>query len=399
MIFARLTCAVALALGAAAETDSQCAMQLGTKAASKSSAGVSVAASTEMWTFEDIFGHKDATAPAYGQAEVQEAPKPAVALAETDTKPVAALDATEKASTAHAAETEKPGNKAKESKAVAHAGASKGKGKGSANQTDYVAAMIESFLKKPLPPKNADVSETRPLVFMHQHRAGGTTMRKLLYNTSLALKMKPHIQCTGKVDCRAFKNEVTDAAVYGGEFCWREMMTSLSGKQVSCLTNFREPVARITSCYAQRLVQKKKVAPFCMAKLDPQKLKTLLVNYGCVNEPFRRLGQCGVQTHADATDKKARMQIWNNTLENLATCVPVLVDKQDTYSAAVKHFPQFKQAFWQMKKEKMNSNSYPKDCQIPGTHVAVIQELAAQETLLYEAARKRALAIHAHDSS
>ncbi|OLP75182.1 hypothetical protein AK812_SmicGene45064, partial [Symbiodinium microadriaticum] len=365
MIFARLTCAVALALGAAAETDSQCAMQLGTKAASKSSAGVSVAASTEMWTFEDIFGHKDATAPAYGQAEVQEAPKPAVALAETDTKPVAALDATEKASTAHAAETAKPGNKAKESKAVAHAGASKSKG--SAKQTDYVVAMIESFLKKPLPPKKKDVSETQPLVFMHQHRAGGTTMRKLLYNTSLALKMKPHIQCSGKVDCRAFKNTVTDAAVYGGEFCWREMMTSLSGKQVSCLTNFREPVARITSCYAQRLVMKKKVAPFCMAKLDPQKLKTLLVNYGCVNEPFRRLGQCGVQTHADATDKKARMQIWNNTLENLATCVPVLVDKQDTYSAAVKHFPQFKQAFWQMKKERMNTNSYPKDCQIPGT--------------------------------
>ncbi|CAE7237392.1 Slc4a1, partial [Symbiodinium necroappetens] len=223
---------------------------------------------------------------------------------------------------------------------------------------DFVPEMINKFLEMPLPKMNPQISETRPLVFMHQHRAGGTTMRKLLYNTSMSQKMKPHILCSGGVSCRAFKNNVTDAAVYGGEFCWREMMTSLSGK----------------------------VAPFCMAKLDPKKLKTLLVNYGCVNEPFRRLGQCGVQTHADATDKKARMQIWNSTLRNLAACVPVLVDKQDTYSAAVKHFPQFKQAFWQMKKEKMNTNSYPKDCEIPATHMAVIQELAAQETLLYEAA-------------
>ena len=44
-------------------------------------------------------------------------------------------------------------------------------------------------------------------------------------------KMKPHILCSGGVSCRAFKNNVTDAAVYGGEFCWREMMTSLSGKE------------------------------------------------------------------------------------------------------------------------------------------------------------------------
>ena len=43
--------------------------------------------------------------------------------------------------------------------------------------------------------------------------------------------MKPHILCSGGVSCRAFKNNVTDAAVYGGEFCWREMMTSLSGKE------------------------------------------------------------------------------------------------------------------------------------------------------------------------
>ena len=386
-IFRRWTSAAVLALGplgVAGETDSQCAMQLGAKTASKSSAGV--AAGTEMWTFEDIFGSSATPAP----EEIGSHLDSGLALAEADATPVKSPG---KAAAA-AAKLPVHSTASKASKATASK-ATKGEG---SNQTDYVAAMIQNFLQKPLPPKNEAVSETRPLVFMHQHRAGGTTLRKLLYNTSLSLKMKPHIQCSGGVDCRAFKNQVTDASVYGGQFCWREMMTSLSGKQVSCLTNFREPVARITSCYMQRLVEKKKVAPFCMAKLDPKKLKTLLVNYGCVNEPFRRLGQCGVQTHADANDKKARMQIWNNTLENLASCVPILVDKQDTYSAAVKHFPQFKQVFWQMKKEKLNTNSYPKDCEIPASHMAVIQELAGEEKLLYEAAKKRALAIHAHSS-
>ena len=414
----RCTFAVAaLAVGAVAETDSQCAMQLGAKASKPAAAPTAAAAAAdEMWTFEDIFGQGSAEPAPAADAQPK---KTSLALAEADSKPAAAavsteqVEATEQASET-AAETasetaseaaveaeEKPASKAKAMKkepAKAPAKAAGAGKKSPADKEDYVAAMVQSFLEKPLPKKNDAVSETRPLVFLHQHRAGGTTLRKLLYNETMHLKMKPHIQCAGGVDCRAFKNNVKDAAVYGGQFCWRELMTSLSGKQVSCLTNFREPMARITSCYAQRLVQKRKVAPACMGKLDAKQLKTLLVNYGCVNEPFRRLGQCGAQTHADATDKKARMQIWNNTLQNLASCVPILVDKQDTFAAAVKQFPQFKQAFWHMKKQKLNSNAYPKDCAIPTSHIAVIRELAEQEMILYEAAKKRALAIHAHSA-
>ena len=182
------------------------------------------------------------------------------------------------------AEEEKPGMKGRAMKKPMAAQAAKAghgansnggkskEGKSTKDHSHFVATMIENFLQKPLPTKNEAVSEHRPLVFMHQHRAGGTTLRKLLYNETTNLKMKPHIQCSGGVDCRAFKNNVKDAAVYGGQFCWREMMTSLAGKEVSCLTNFREPVARITSCYMQRLVEKRKVAPACMAKLDTKQL-------------------------------------------------------------------------------------------------------------------------------
>ena len=66
-----------------------------------------------------------------------------------------------------------------------------------ADESDYVSEMIERFLNKKAPPKNEAVSEIKPLVFMHQHRAGGTTMRKLLYNMSVNLKLEPHIMCSG----------------------------------------------------------------------------------------------------------------------------------------------------------------------------------------------------------
>ncbi|CAE7252909.1 rlmN [Symbiodinium sp. CCMP2456] len=280
--------------------------------------------------------------------------------------------------------------------------------KANATDSDFVQVMIDRFLNKKVPSKNEDVSEHAPLVFMHQHRAGGTTMRKLLYNQSVNMKLSPHIMCSGGVSCREFKNNDAKAAVYGGQFCWRELMESLPEKKVSCLTNFREPVARIQSCYHNRLVHTKKmlgldsllslccrIAPACMGKLEPSKLKSLLQNYGCVNEllgqyqPFRRLGHCGLKP-ADIKDKKARMLSWNTTLEHLAECVPVLVDKQETYAAAVKYFPQFKQdrrmclerlvarVFWQMKKLKLNENENTEECAIPDTHMAVIKELASE---------------------
>ena len=83
-----------------------------------------------------------------------------------------------------------------------HGGKSAGKWAGkakraNATETDAVAVMIERFLNKKAPPKNEAVSDHAPLVFMHQHRAGGTTMRKLLYNMSVNLKLNPHIMCSG----------------------------------------------------------------------------------------------------------------------------------------------------------------------------------------------------------
>ena len=270
---------------------------------------------------------------------------------------------------------------------VTKANASKAK----VNASEFVPIMIQRFLNRPAPHFNENVSEETPLVFMHQSRAGGTTIRKLLFNASHSAGLKAHIPCSGGVDCHSF-SKVKKAAVYGGHFCWHELMGHLGANtKASCLTNFREPHARIMSCYTSRLVKEKKVAPGCMGKLAPEKLRSMLQNYGCVNEPFRRLGQCGLVSHVSTGDKLTQMQVWNATLEHLAQCVPVLVDRKDTFKAAVHHFPQFKSVFWAMKNVTLNQNQYMKDCQIPDTHKKVIAELAEHETMLYDAVKQRVL--------
>mmetsp|Transcript_75398 Transcript_75398/g.104727 ORF Transcript_75398/g.104727 Transcript_75398/m.104727 type:complete len:311 (-) Transcript_75398:77-1009(-) len=262
---------------------------------------------------------------------------------------------------------------------------------------DFVNKMVQQVLNYPAPAVNSEVSVSRPLLFMHQYRAGGTTLRQLLYNVSVNTGVKAHIACSGGVDCREFQIREASSAVYGGHFCWHESLMHLGeDKKPSCLTNFREPEARLMSCYTHRLVTTKKVAPWCMGKLAPEKLRSMLVNYGCVNEPFRRLGQCGLISKVGDKDRLTRMQVWNATLETLGQCVPILVDEHDTFKAAVNTFPQFKTAFWALKNLTMNQNKYAHDCQISDAHRQVIKELAGPEAMLYAAAKQRALRIQEH---
>lgn len=262
---------------------------------------------------------------------------------------------------------------------------------------DFVKKMVQQVLSYPAPAVNSEVSVSRPLLFMHQYRAGGTTLRQLLYNVSTNMGVKAHIACSGGVDCREFQIREASSAVYGGHFCWHESLKHLGeDKKPSCLTNFREPEARLMSCYTHPLVTTKKVAPWCMGKLAPEKLKSMLVNYGCVNEPFRRLGQCGLISKVGDKDRLMRMQVWNATLETLGQCVPILVDEHDTFKAAVNTFPQFKTAFWALKNLTLNQNKYAHDCQISDAHRQVIKELAGPEAMLYAAAKQRALRLQEH---
>ncbi|CAE7528493.1 unnamed protein product [Symbiodinium sp. CCMP2456] len=281
-------------------------------------------------------------------------------------------------------------------------------------ESDYVPGLVEQFLQAPLPSPNRNLTSENPVVFLHQARAAGTSLRKLISNSSRNLGLKAHIPCYGGVGCNDFRLE-GDAAVYAGHFCWEDAQRSLKAKgakEVGCLTSFREPVPRIMSCYSDRLVGSEHVAPACMGDLGLQlaalrgtfessastkdlsvdNLKKLLVDRGCVNEPFRRFSECQPNSTVSMIDTKARQAAWQNTLTYMSQCVPIILGRQVSLKVAANHFPQLADAIWDMKSLAVNRNTHylnQGECHVPDSHMEAIKELAESETMLYEAAVKR----------
>ncbi|CAE7588319.1 unnamed protein product [Symbiodinium natans] len=261
-------------------------------------------------------------------------------------------------------------------------------------EENYVSNLVDQFLEAPLPSPNRNLTSENPLIFLHQARAAGTSIRKLISNSSRNLGLKAHIPCYGGVGCNDLRLE-GEAAVYAGNFCWADAHRSLQekgAKQVGCLTSFREPVPRIMSCYSDRLVGSEHVAPACMADLPAEQLKRLLVERGCVNEPFRRFSECQPNSTVSMDDPKGRQSAWQNTLDYMSQCVPIIVGRQVSLKVAANYFPQLADAIWDMKSLAVNRNTHylnQGECRVPDTHMEVIKQLAQPETVLYEAAVKR----------
>eukprot|EP00439_Symbiodinium_sp_Y106_P084631 s744_g26.t1 len=276
-------------------------------------------------------------------------------------------------------------------------------------ELDPVMRMIGNFLRLPYPEPNQQIRMNRPLIFMHQAKSGGTSLRELLYNASMRKGWKPYIQCYGAVGCQDFQAPKTKAAVYAGHFCWDEFAQNLHRRGVnefSCVTNFRKPFYRILSCYSYRAVGVRKDAPECMAKLSPDQLRDVLLQVGCVNEPFRRLsGECSVISHAGDYSSQARSEVWNSTLRNLAQCVPLFLEEPQSMKVAAAYFPQLSGSFLSLAHVSLNetlgpcsgsgsgfggrNTKYNAKCNIPESHYNVIRELAKSEEMLYATAKRR----------
>mmetsp|Transcript_35222 Transcript_35222/g.81173 ORF Transcript_35222/g.81173 Transcript_35222/m.81173 type:complete len:317 (+) Transcript_35222:88-1038(+) len=257
------------------------------------------------------------------------------------------------------------------------------------SESDYVPLLIDRFLESPLPLPNNNLTSENPLVFLHQERAAGMSLKKLMSNSSQNLGLAAHFATPGQAKVEG------PAAVYGGNFCWKDVHRSLrekGAKQVSCLTNFREPVPRIMSCYSDRVVGVMHAAPACMGDLSVDSLKKALVNHGCIDEPFKRFGECEDDSTISLIDVKGRGATWQSTLDDMSQCVPIILGRQVSLKVAASYFPQMADAVWDMKNLALNRNTHylnQGECQIPDAHFQAIKELAEPETMLYEAAVKR----------
>ena len=94
--------------------------------------------------------------------------------------------------------------------------------------------------------------KNHPLIFFHQRKAGGTSIRDSLYKVSKHNKLSNYIVCFSKHvhDCDMYELPVTQLySIYGGHFHWNSLrylnrfhLSNGSDFNFSCITNFREPV-------------------------------------------------------------------------------------------------------------------------------------------------------------
>ena len=91
-----------------------------------------------------------------------------------------------------------------------------------------------------------------PLIFFHQRKAGGTSIRDILYQVSKRNQLSHYVVCYSDTkNCDVFELPVKQLySVYGGHFQWNSLRnlnrfrpTNGSDFNFSCITNFREPVS------------------------------------------------------------------------------------------------------------------------------------------------------------
>lgn len=138
---------------------------------------------------------------------------------------------------------------------------------GKLNERGY---LLNVLLNAPLPPVATNLTINSPLIFHHQRKAGGTSLRTVLIRTALEAGLPVWEPCYNG-SCDSYTWGSAHAAVYAGHFPWgvrRELSRfgwydsgthswRTPEQLASCVTLFREPVARLESAYYYRFVQVK----------------------------------------------------------------------------------------------------------------------------------------------
>lgn len=130
-----------------------------------------------------------------------------------------------------------------------------------------LAAAVDALLASPLPRRNTNISLEAPLVYIHQRKAAGSSFRQAVVEGARGAGLPLYAACRGGVRCETFTLAgAPPSAVYAGHFPWSELRHLArpapgwdAGRRAgwrrsprlgaSCLTNFRDPLARLESCF------------------------------------------------------------------------------------------------------------------------------------------------------
>ncbi|CAK0822321.1 unnamed protein product [Prorocentrum cordatum] len=219
------------------------------------------------------------------------------------------------------------------------------------------------------------------------------------------LSLPYHIKCQTAA-CDSYNYGSSRVAMYGGHVAWLEASRhfALSGKydangmwtegveQFSCITNFREPVSRIQSCYYYRFL--KLGAPHCLGDMGADEMRQFFLagrsqfGYSCMNEPFRMLsGLVDESLFTSDTESHEWDFAFNSTLMNLAHCVPIIISNIFTLDVVASWFPDLINI---TRFSKVHANKGHKPCKISERHLEVLADLTRHERRLYDLAVQRA---------
>ncbi|PSC73525.1 sulfotransferase family [Micractinium conductrix] len=279
-----------------------------------------------------------------------------------------------------------------------------------------VAALVESFVTAPTPARNTNVSLDAPLIFFHQRKTAGTSMRRAIRRIALGSRQPFYIPCNQGVHCDTYHiGNASAKAFYAGHFYWGELR-ELSRRakflppgahwddprhRASCFTIFREPLARMESCYYYRFIQERGIKNkhfSCLDQLNPVELRRMFMDgrskfaRGCLNEPFRILSGLTDEEDLAALSSAAPDQGWQLTaamaltLQHLAQCVPVVLERPESLRLMRHYFPQLTPGLDSL--QHANALKVGR-CPLSDATRSLLAELSVGEHILYEAVQRR----------
>jgi hypothetical protein len=284
---------------------------------------------------------------------------------------------------------------------------------------------LRTFLEAPLP-RVTGASSRSPLVFFHQGKTGGSWVRLALQQASERLKLRYYMPCNSKgVPCATysmragFDGPPPTPAVIAGHFPWDDLrILSIGGalvnkgqkweapkhiRELSCFTVFRDPVARLESCYYHRFVKVLQIADAsrrhtCLSSLTADEITSFFKDardkqgFGCLNEPFRLLS--GVRDEDWLADLGAAgfPAVLDRTLSHLSRCVPLILGDSRSLDVAQHWLPQFAPELEQhLLSTTGSSNRTDRSdrCVLSEEARGALAALAKEETALFEAVAAR----------
>lgn len=266
---------------------------------------------------------------------------------------------------------------------------------------------------------------SRPWVFFHQRKAGGSSVRKAVAAAAKRAGLARWIPCFDGVDCATFAapteiGALGKATVLGGHLRWPTVVQSLyinatrrptldhPRPAFDCYTGFREPVSRVVSCWNYRFRQRGgklfRGDAWDLAALPLSNASSYLrfgesiYGEGCNNEGLRVLSDAGggeaVNGLTAGDDLDADGDGWapgaaaafRQALARASSCVVGVLERcEETVEVLVAHFPWLAGLSCDLHANNASLHGPPP----PPAHAAEIMRLNALDGLLYDVANRQ----------